>query len=176
LNPLDKADHEQAEKQKEERRKEKEERAKEKEAKKRAAFEAAIGPGRQLHEEGKLAQGSVEKALLMEQLEQPAAEKEREAAEKEKEAQTFTCKACTSKYTDGSGSGSGTKYSCGYCSSKCRAAKRKCEHGHRPSLCKDCGTGQCQHGLWKSSCKDCGTGQCEHGLWKNSCKDCGTDR
>jgi hypothetical protein len=76
----------------------------------------------------------------MEQLEQPA-------AEKAKEAQTFTCKTCTRKYTDGSGSGSGTRaYSCGYYSSKCRAAKGKCEHGRSKSKCKDCGTGYCEHG------------------------------
>jgi hypothetical protein len=67
-----------AEKQKEERRKEKEERAKEKEAK-RADFEAAMGPGRQLLEEGHLAKDAVVAAALMESLEQPAAEKAKEA-------------------------------------------------------------------------------------------------
>ena len=57
-NPLDKVDHEQAEKQKEERRKEKRERAKEKEAK-RAAFEAAMAPDRELHEAGEVAADAV---------------------------------------------------------------------------------------------------------------------
>jgi hypothetical protein len=99
----------------------------------------------------------IEELALIKQLEQPA-------AEKPKEAEDFTCKGCTGKYTDGSGSGSGTKYNCGYCSSKCRTpGKRMCEHGRRKGQCKDCGTGRCT---------DCGTGQCQHKLWKHHCKDC----
>jgi hypothetical protein len=43
-----------------------------------------MGPSRQALEEGHVAQGAVEKARLMEQLEHQAAEKEREAAEKAK--------------------------------------------------------------------------------------------
>jgi hypothetical protein len=71
-------------------------------------------------------------------LEQPATRRRRA-----KEADAFTCKGCTGKYTDGSGSGSGTKYNCGYCSSECReAAKGMCEHVRRKGQCKDCGTGQ----------------------------------
>jgi hypothetical protein len=57
------------------------------------------------------------------------------AAEKAKEAEVSlrTCKqtCCLAReYTDGSGSGSGSKKNYGFCSSKCRAAKkapRKCE-------------------------------------------------
>jgi hypothetical protein len=114
----------------------------------------------------------------MEQLEQPAAEKAKEA---EKEAHTFTCKACTSPYTDGSGgaaSGSRSgKRNYGFCSSTCRTAKkapRKCEHNRRKDSCKDCGTGYCEHNRQKGSCKDCGTGYCEHSRRRDSCKDCGT--
>jgi hypothetical protein len=63
------------------------------------------------------------------------------AAEKAKEAQisAFTCKVCNGKYTDGSGSGSGSKKNYGFCSSKCRAAKkapRKCEHGRQKGKCR----------------------------------------
>jgi hypothetical protein len=147
------------------------------EARHEAAFEAVTRPGRQLHEEERVAEDAVVAELLMESLGKPTPRKERGPTEKAKKAQTFTCKACTTKYTDGSGSGSGTKYNCEYCSSKCRAAKkapRKCEHGRRPSQCRDCGTGQCQHGLWESNCKDCVTGCCEHGREKGKCKDCGT--
>jgi hypothetical protein len=41
-----------------------------------------------------------------------------------KEAQAFTCRVCTSPYTDGSGSGSGSKKNYGFCSSTCRTAKK----------------------------------------------------
>jgi hypothetical protein len=143
-----------------------------------AAFEAAMGTGRQALEKERVAQGAVEKACSWSmQLEHPAAEKEREAAEKAKDAQTFMCKTCTRKYTDGSGSGSGTKYNCGFCSSECRAAKKapqKCEHGRSKSKCKDCGTGYCEHGRQKDQCKECGTGRCEHGRKKTTCKDYAT--
>jgi hypothetical protein len=37
-------------------------------------------------------------------------------ANETKGAKTFTCRACTSPYKDGSGSGSGTKHSSGFCS------------------------------------------------------------
>jgi hypothetical protein len=63
------------------------------------------------------------------------AEKEREAAEKAKEAQAFTCKLCTDKYTDGSGSGSGSKKNYGFCSSKCRAANVVVSTGLARGLC-----------------------------------------
>jgi hypothetical protein len=93
------------------------------------------------------------------------------------EAEAFTCKGCTGKYTDGSGSGSGTMYNCGYCSSECREAAKKaprhCEHGRRKSRCKDCSAGYCQHGRRKSQCKDCGAGYCQHGRQKSQCRDCG---
>jgi hypothetical protein len=119
----------------------------------------------------------IEELALIKKLEQPA-------TEKAKEADAFTCKykGCTREYTDGSGSGSGTKYNCGYCSRKCREAAKKaprpvarnCQHGRQKHKCKDCGTYYCQHGRRKDMCKDCGTGHCEHGRQKHKCKDCGT--
>jgi hypothetical protein len=145
-----------------------------------AKFAAEMSVGRQLHEEGLLAKDAVEAAGLLEQLEQPA-------AEKPKEAEDWTCKykGCNGKYTDARDSGASSKYNCGFCSSECREAAKKaprvrapptqCEHGRRKSRCKDCGTGYCQHGRQLNKCKDCGTGYCVHNRQKSSkCKDCGT--
>jgi hypothetical protein len=83
-------------------------------------------------------------------------------ANETKGAKTFTCRACTSPYKDGSGSGSGTEYNSRFCrviraGLHVERGQPKCEHGRSRSKCKECGTGQCQHGLWKSNCKDCGT-------------------
>ena len=52
---------------------------------------------------------------------------------------------------------------------------KKCEHGRRRTLCKDCGGGSiCEHGRRRSICKDCGgSGICEHGRQRSTCKDCG---
>ena len=52
---------------------------------------------------------------------------------------------------------------------------KKCEHGRRRSVCKDCGGGSiCEHGRVRSMCKDCGgSGLCEHGRRRSQCKDCG---
>jgi hypothetical protein len=166
-NPLDKVDHEQAEKQKEERRKEKRERAKEEEAK-RAAFEARMAPDRELHEAGKVAEDALVATGLIEELGQSCSLSE-----------IFTCKVCNGKYTDGSGSGSGSKKNYGFCSKTCRDANRngprpKCEHGRLPSQCRDCGTGRCEHGRPKARCKDFGTGHCEHGRRERGCRDCST--
>ena len=37
--------------------------------------------------------------------------------------------------------------------------KKKCEHGRRRSICKDCGgSGLCEHGQRRSRCKECGGG------------------
>ena len=116
------------------------------------------------HFQSKLAE--IAELALIEQLGQPA-------AEKAKEAEIFTCRVYTGKYTDGSGSGSGSKKNYGFCSSKYRATKGKCEHGREKYKCKDCGTGHCEHGLWKSNCKDWGTARCDHGCIKNRCKDRG---
>jgi hypothetical protein len=69
------------------------------EAQRQAAFEAVMGLDRELQEKGGAAEDAVAVAVLMEQLEQPAAEKEREAAEKAKEAQAFTCGFCSEEYT-----------------------------------------------------------------------------
>jgi hypothetical protein len=139
------------------------------EAEEEAAFEAKMSAGRQLHEEGHLAKDALAVAGLLEQLEQPA-------AEKAKEAEVFTCKSCPREYTDATDSGGTSKRNYGYCSSKCRAAPPKgmCEHGRRKRKrqCKDCGTGRCKHGRDRYKCKDCGTGKCQHKLWKNRCKDC----
>jgi hypothetical protein len=57
---------------------------------------------------------------------------------------------------------------------KAKKKAKQCDHGRRPSRCKDCGTGYCTHGRDKSRCKDCGTGYCTHGRPKRRCKDCGT--
>ena len=62
------------------------------EAEREAAFEARMEPSRELHEEGLLVRDAVEKAVLLEQLEQPAAEKAKEAEEKAKEAKESTCR------------------------------------------------------------------------------------
>jgi hypothetical protein len=137
------------------------------EAQHEAVFEAAMEPSRQLHKEGHLAKDAVTKAVLMELLEQPA-------AEKAKEAEDLTCRACYGKYTDARDSGGGSKNNYGFCSKTCRAAKGKCDHGRKKSQCKDCGTGYCDHGRRKAKCKDCGTGYCNHGRKKSQCKDCGT--
>jgi hypothetical protein len=136
------------------------------EAEKEAAFEADMEPSRQLHEEGHLAKDAVEAAGLLEQLEQPAAEKAKKAptGNCEHGRRKSRCKDC------------GT----GYCThgrvkNKCKdCGTGYCKHGRRKSRCKDCGTGHCQHGRQKSKCMDCGTGHCQHGRQKNRCKDCGT--
>ena len=36
---------------------------------------------------------------------------------------------------------------------------KKCEHGRRRSVCKECGgSGICEHGRQRSQCKECGGG------------------
>lgn len=52
---------------------------------------------------------------------------------------------------------------------------KKCPHGRKKSLCKECGgAGLCPHGKRKNYCKDCGGASiCEHGKRKNICKECG---
>jgi hypothetical protein len=82
------------------------------EAERKAAFEARMSAGRQLHEEGHLANDALALAGLLEQLEQPAAEKAKAA----KEAEGFTCRGCTGKYTDATSRLAKTKKNCGYCS------------------------------------------------------------
>jgi hypothetical protein len=127
-----------------------------------AAFEATMEADRQLLEERHLARDAVTKAALMDLLGKPT-------PRKAKEAEVFTCRLCPREY--------GGKKNYGFCSSKCRAAKKgKCEHGRRKDVCKDCGTGHCRHGRRrrKDVCKDCGTGYCQHGRPKHTCKDCGT--
>jgi hypothetical protein len=138
------------------------------EAQHQVKFEATMASGRELlHEAEKVAGDAVEHKLLMELLEQPA-------AEKAKEAEDLTCRVCYEKYTDARGSGGGTKKNHGLCSKTCRAAKGKYDHGRRKGQCKDCGTGYCKHGRQKGQCKDCGTGHCQHGRRKHQCEDCGT--
>jgi hypothetical protein len=106
--------------------------------------------------EGHLAKDAVTKAALMEQLEQPAAEKAREAAEKAKEAEVFTCRLSHREY--------GGKKNYGVCSAyRTQGLRHNCEHGRRKDACRDCGTGHCEHGRRRGRCKDCGTGHCEHG-------------
>ena len=52
---------------------------------------------------------------------------------------------------------------------------KKCEHGRKRSVCKECGgSGICEHGRRRSQCKECGgSGICEHGRERSSCNDCG---
>ena len=52
--------------------------------------------------------------------------------------------------------------------------KKKCAHGKRKCMCKDCGGSQiCIHDRMKSQCKDCGGSQiCIHDRRRNACKDC----
>jgi hypothetical protein len=132
---------------------------------------------RQLQEERHLANDALALAGLLEQLEQPAAEKAKEA----KEAEGFTCKICNVPYTDATSSGAKTKKNCGYCSKTCREDSKKaprsytsCKHGRDKRRCKDCGTGYCQHGRQKRRCMDCGNGYCQHGRQTHQCMDCGT--
>jgi hypothetical protein len=143
------------------------------EAEEEAAFEAKMSAGRKLHEEGHLARDAVEAAVLLEQLEQPA-------AEKAKEAGAWTCryKGCNVKYTDATSSGASTKKNYGYCSSECREAAKKaprvrvqCEHGRPKHKCRDCGTGYCQHRRRKDMCRDCGTGYCKHAGAGRTCAE-----
>ena len=58
---------------------------------------------------------------------------------------------------------------------KCRNCRRKCEHGKRKNVCKDCGgVSLCKHKREKHTCKDCGGKSiCKHGRRKSVCKDCG---
>jgi len=51
----------------------------------------------------------------------------------------------------------------------------KCEHGRRPSRCKECGgSGICLHGRQRTQCRDCGGGGiCEHNRRRSRCKECG---
>jgi uncharacterized low-complexity protein len=115
------------------------------EAEREAAFEADMEPSRERHEEGLLVRDAVERAVLLEQLEQPAAKK-------------VPPTHCTH----------------GRRKSSCRdCGTGRCTHGRSKYKCKDCGTGYCQHGRQKSKCKDCGTGHCQHGRQKQQCKDCG---
>jgi hypothetical protein len=121
--------------------------------------------------------GLIEEQALLDQLEQPA-------AEKAKEAEAWTCKytGCNVKYTDATSNQQWSQkqeelrllQQCSECrelmkkAQKCRVA-RKCEHGRNKHICKDCGTGHCQHGRQKHQCKDCGTGYCQHeGRCQNS--------
>eukprot|EP00656_Telonema_subtile_P039083 TRINITY_DN44225_c0_g1_i1.p1 TRINITY_DN44225_c0_g1~~TRINITY_DN44225_c0_g1_i1.p1 ORF type:complete len:260 (-),score=19.14 TRINITY_DN44225_c0_g1_i1:294-1073(-) len=52
--------------------------------------------------------------------------------------------------------------------------RRLCEHGRRPSQCKQCGgSGICTHGRQKNQCKQCGgCGICTHGRIRSRCKAC----
>jgi hypothetical protein len=149
-----------------------------------------MGPFRQAHEEGHVANDVEATAALIEGLgKKPTPRKERgEPAEKKakaKEADTFsTCKACTSKYTDAPcGSGGNGKNNYRFFSRTCRgvnlprprtASTGAGRSGSGADASKDCGTGRCEHGREKGKCRGCGTGCCEHGRQKAQCKDCGT--
>ena len=53
--------------------------------------------------------------------------------------------------------------------------KKKCPHGRRRNLCKECGGGGiCPHGRRRYQCKKCGgAGICPHNRVRNTCKECG---
>lgn len=57
---------------------------------------------------------------------------------------------------------------------KCINCSRKCEHGKRRNVCKECGgVSLCKHDREKQTCKKCGGKSiCEHGNRKQNCKDC----
>jgi hypothetical protein len=149
------------------------------EAQHQAEFAAEMEPSRQLHEEGHLARDAVEKAVLLEQLEQPAAKKAPTGNCTHGRLKS-KCKDCAKLHcTHGRRKSSCRDCGTGYCThgrrkSSCRdCGTGYCTHGRSKSRCKDCGTGYCQHGRQKSKCKDCGTGHCQHGRQKQQCKDCG---
>ena len=52
---------------------------------------------------------------------------------------------------------------------------KKCEHGRRRSICKECGgSAICEHGRQRHQCKECGGSDiCKHGRQRRHCKDCG---
>ena len=58
---------------------------------------------------------------------------------------------------------------------KAAAKNRKCPHGKRLSLCKECGGEYlCQHGRVKRQCKHCGgASMCIHKRRIPLCKECG---
>ena len=58
---------------------------------------------------------------------------------------------------------------------KKKGGAKKCEHGKRRYICKECGgKGICKHKKVKRDCKECGgSAFCEHGKRKYRCKDCG---
>jgi hypothetical protein len=98
------------------------------EAERTAAFEADMEPSRQRHEEGHLARDAVEKAVLLEQLEQAVAEITG-PLKCQHGRQKSQCKDC--------------------------GGKGRCLHGRRKDRCKDCGTGYCVHRRRKGRCNDC---------------------
>ena len=57
---------------------------------------------------------------------------------------------------------------------KTKDGKRKCVHGVRDYICKQCpGKGICVHNKLRSSCKECGGGSiCEHNRSRSECKEC----
>jgi hypothetical protein len=57
---------------------------------------------------------------------------------------------------------------------------KKCEHGRRRTVCKDCktlgigGASICEHNRRRSKCKECGGSQiCEHNRIQIRCRECG---
>ena len=104
-----------------------------------AEFEAAMEPSRQLHKEGHLAKDVLAVAGLMEQLEQPAAEK-LEPTRPPEPRKAPARRKCDHGRRKGRCKDCGTGY---------------CKHNRRKSSCKDCGKGYCEHGRQKAQCKDC---------------------
>jgi hypothetical protein len=150
-----------------------------------------MGPRRQAHEEGHVAKDAVETAALMEELEQPAAEKKREAAEREKarskEAREGQpCKLCNKRYTDASGSGGGTAVSetvgfvVGRAGTRPRRAHKaaNCKHARAPEY--DVQGLRHGHGPLQARAPEMHVqglrhgGHCKYGRRKDKCRDCGT--
>jgi hypothetical protein len=58
---------------------------------------------------------------------------------------------------------------------KKRDLYKKCPHGRRERVCKQCGgNGICEHNHYKARCSDCGgSAICKHKKRKSTCRDCG---
>ena len=66
--------------------------------------------------------------------------------------------------------------SCQICRDKDKIYRKnkKCPHGRKKNMCKECGGGSvCPHNRIRSVCKDCKGGAiCEHNRTRSRCKDC----
>jgi hypothetical protein len=149
-----------------------------------ANFEAAMEPSRQLHKEGYLAKDAVgAAAVLMEQVEQPAAEKAMEAEKEPKRVRKEEEKKERERERERVKEEKRERQRERQREMEARNATKRakkanktgyCKHGRKKNSWRECGTGYCEHDRKKADCRDCGTGQCAHGRRKRSCGDCGT--